>query len=104
MDQFRDSSEGIYEKRRQARDRRCVIITVVATGIVAFIIGILIGRFATCPDEETLEVRSGVFLEGVTEKLMEDADPDVSKILIDGIRADYIRENLRLVFSPFFNS
>ncbi|XP_060559269.1 N-acetylated-alpha-linked acidic dipeptidase 2-like [Ruditapes philippinarum] len=97
MDQFRDSSEGIYVKRRQSRDRRCVIICVVSVGIAAFVIGILIGRFATCPDEETPEERSGVFLEGVTEKLMKDADPEVSDILIKGMRAENIRENLRML-------
>jgi hypothetical protein len=68
---------------------------VVSVGIAAFVIGILIGRFATCPDEETPEERSGVFLEGVTEKLMKDADPEVSDILINAMRAENIRENLR---------
>lgn len=96
MEEFHSSTEVVYNRRRKSRDRRCLIVVLVVVGIAAFIIGILIGRYATCPDKET-DDRDGVFLEGVPEKLMEDEDPGVSEVLIQGMSADNIRENLRYV-------
>ena len=93
MQEYR-STEEIYHKRQNGN--RCLLITAVAVGLVTFIIGILIGRYAACPDNEP-EERVGVFLPGVSKALIEDADPAIRDILINNMKSENIRENLRFV-------
>lgn len=97
MDEFRGSTDDIYTKTRSTRDRRCIIIVVAFVGIAAFIIGILIGRYAACPGEESPEVKSGVFLPGVPEALIKDGNPEISDLLLSGMKPNNIRENLKIL-------
>ncbi|CAC5396242.1 N-acetylated-alpha-linked acidic dipeptidase 2,Probable glutamate carboxypeptidase LAMP1,Glutamate carboxypeptidase 2 [Mytilus coruscus] len=64
--------------------------------IVGFFIGIyIIGRFATCPEEKEAPKQDGTFLPGVSDSNIKDGDPKISEEIINGIRADNIREYLR---------
>jgi hypothetical protein len=65
-----------------------VIATVV--GIAAFIIGILIGRFGACPDNDVDTTVSDAFT-----KALRDADPEIADLLINTIDNNNIKENLR---------
>jgi len=78
----------------QAHEKRVWIIGAVIGIAVAFIVGILIGRYATCPDHKE-QTRPGPLLPSVSEKLMRDADADIVNEVIDAVSADYIRDNLR---------
>lgn len=79
------------------------ILVILLSAIVTFVIGILIGRFATCPDTDTdtkLEVcvNTGtrcIVLTGVSSKIVQDGDPAISDILIREIKAENIESNLR---------
>ena len=84
----------ISEPAKQT-NTRCLIIAFVVGCIAAFVIGILIGRFATCPEEEPEMVPSGLYLNGVPENLVKDGDPDISDHLIRNIFTENIRQNLR---------
>ena len=77
------------------RNNRCLIIYGIVAIVIGFIVGILIGRYVTCPEEDTPIPAEGVFLEGVSEKIIKDGDPNVSQMLIDGVNADNIRNYLR---------
>ena len=80
------------EKRRKIAQRNLCFCGTVAI-IVGFIIGILIGRFATCPEGK--DAREGVFLKGVSKRIIEDSDPHISAEIIDSIKAENIRTYLR---------
>lgn len=98
MDEFRTSTEDIYVKRRASRDRRCIIIVTIVVAIIAFIIGILIGRYATCPDVDVKDgnsAKSGIYLQDVPKRLVKDADPEIETLLINGMKAENIRNNLK---------
>ena len=75
-------------------NNRYVYIILIVVCIVSFTIGILIGRFATCPDDEP-EVKDGLYLHGVSEFLVKDGDPEIAAELMNNINNDNIRENLR---------
>lgn len=75
---------------------RLVIVLVLAVGI-GFMIGILIGKFAIC-DETT---REGVYLPGAPENLVSEADPSISKKIMDAIEPARIEANLRWVMLVF---
>nr|KAG5710645.1 hypothetical protein BaRGS_035047 [Batillaria attramentaria] len=68
---------------------RAVIICAVVTGILAFVIGILIGRFAVCDESD------GGTQAGPYDRITQDADPDVSDLLMERILAENIADNLR---------
>jgi hypothetical protein len=85
---------SISEPAKQT-NTRCLLIVFLVGCIAAFVIGILIGRFATCPDEEPEEVPRGIYLPGVAENLVKDGDPDISDELIKNINTENIRQNLR---------
>ncbi|XP_060586029.1 N-acetylated-alpha-linked acidic dipeptidase 2-like [Ruditapes philippinarum] len=87
---------SISEPAKQT-NTRCLLIVFLVGCIAAFVIGILIGRFATCPDEEPEEVPRGIYLPGVAENLVKDGDPDISDELIKNINTENIRQNLRML-------
>lgn len=72
-----------------SRNTRLYVIIAVVTGVLAFIIGILIGRFAACPKS------SGESASGAFDRITQDADPKISDVLIDEIKAINIENNLR---------
>lgn len=80
---------------RSSNSRRWIGLAVVV-GIATFVIGILIGRFATCPETKQ-EERRGVYLEGVPEGLVENGDPTIGELLRNNMRSENIRENLRML-------
>ena len=88
------STDKIFAKRQMAANRKRLCIGVLVAIIVGFVIGILIGRFATCPDEKP-EERTGAFLDGISQAIIQDGDPDIADMLINRIKSENIRENLR---------
>lgn len=96
MEEFHDSADDEYFSRRKMRDRRCSLFVGVIIGVAAFIIGLLIGRFAACPAGDTVPSdEEGVYLPNVPVTLMKDADPTISKELIHGMKPENIRKNLK---------
>ena len=77
---------NIMDEKPTGKSTRFYIIIAVVVGIAAFVIGILIGRFATCPDEKT---------EARFSKYTQEADPEISKLIIDAISNVNIENNLR---------
>ncbi|WAR19930.1 NALD2-like protein [Mya arenaria] len=92
MEELHSSTENVYYRRSQSRNNRCIIILTIVVAIVAFVVGILIGRYATCPEMETNDP-----VHGFPEELMKDADPEISKLLINGMNSDKIRQNLKML-------
>lgn len=87
------STDNLLQPRKQ-RQFRILVISFAIGCIATFVIGILIGRFAVCPDEK-LEERPGIYLPGVSNALVSDGDPDIADELMNSISSDRIRENLR---------
>ncbi|XP_053398140.1 N-acetylated-alpha-linked acidic dipeptidase 2-like [Mercenaria mercenaria] len=77
-------------------DTRVLYISIGVGSLTAFVVGILIGRFATCPDEEP-EEKQGLYLQGVSENLIKDGDPLIGDELMGSINTNNIRENLRML-------
>lgn len=78
-------------------DKQYVTRYTIAVGsILSFVIGILIGRFATCPYEKAKE-RKGVYLQGVSEGLVKDGDTLIGEELMNKIKPNNIRNNLRML-------
>lgn len=72
---------------RRSRGSRLIWFIVIGVAIVGgFTIGILIGRFATCPEETQYEAYS---------KAVQEADPAISDLLIQSISAKNIEDNLK---------
>lgn len=97
MEELKSSTDEIYTNRRRSRDRRCVLVLAVLVGVCVFVIGILLGRYAACPSGETdqPDAGDGVFLKNVPLSLMKDADPAIADELINGMKPDNIRNNLK---------
>ena len=95
MEEYR-STEDIFIKRRMYNSRKRLCWGAIAAVILGFVIGILIGRFGTCPDD-TPPVRDGAFLSGVGQGIIEEGDPDIGNIIMNDIKSDNIRQNLRYV-------
>ncbi|KAH3853003.1 N-acetylated-alpha-linked acidic dipeptidase 2-like [Dreissena polymorpha] len=88
------NSETTFNK--QTSVTRCGIFVLLASAIATFIIGILIGRFATCLDPKT-DVRKGPYLPNVSDKLMRDEDTTIIDELMNSIDSDHIRSNLKML-------
>ncbi|XP_052272880.1 glutamate carboxypeptidase 2-like isoform X2 [Dreissena polymorpha] len=97
MYDIHSSDDDAYLARRRPRDTRCLIIATIAAVIVAFVIGILIGRFAACPEPEVGNDVTGGFPESANYSWMKDGDPTISRLLIDGMKAENIRSNLKML-------
>lgn len=93
-------------------NNRGAIITLLVGVVIGFVIGILIGRFGACPNEEKdlnqpggtepqmtggVNQSEGVFLKGVPESLMRDENVTIIDDLINSIKSENIRENLKYV-------
>lgn len=89
-----DSTDSLYRERKPRS--RVLWICLAVVSIIAFVVGILIGRFAACPDEKE-DVKPGLYLPGVSEALVKDGDPKISELIIRGISNQRIRENLRML-------
>lgn len=74
---------------------KCPYVRFGVVAILGFVVGILIGRFGTCPSPESNDKLSGVFLPGVSESLMRDEDTSVIDELMKSINAENIRNNLK---------
>ena len=88
------STDSIVTRSKTTSTRKILLIAVLVSILTGFVIGILIGRFATCPDEKP-EERKGVFLDGVDEGLIRDADPEIADLLINSVRSENIRKYLK---------
>ena len=87
------STEAIFTKRK-ADTRKRLLIGVLIALLVGFIIGILIGRFGTCPDNKPIK-RTGAYLKGVDQAIIQDGDPEIANILIKNVKSENIKEYLR---------
>ena len=89
-----ESTDDFFGKRKMVASRKRLCLGIGVAILVGFIIGILIGRFGTCPDNEP-PVRNGAFLDGVDQAIIQDEDPDIANIIMNEIDSDRIRDNLR---------
>lgn len=78
---------------------RKTLIAAGVTLVVGLAVGLLIGRFATCPEDPPES------LPETKDELMKDADLETSGLLIEAIKAESIRENLRyeIWFGSMYN-
>ncbi|XP_021351946.1 glutamate carboxypeptidase 2-like [Mizuhopecten yessoensis] len=93
MQEF-NSTDGFVTKRG-AHVRRNLLISALVCLVLGMAIGLLIGRFGTCPEQPELDVKDGVFLPGISEKIIQDGDPTISDEIINNIKSDNIRDYLR---------
>ncbi|XP_052768722.1 N-acetylated-alpha-linked acidic dipeptidase 2-like isoform X2 [Mya arenaria] len=93
-DSLNRSDKVFFNRKTNARRR---IIILLACSVATFIIGILIGRYAACPDPPLPEERAGPYLPNVPATLMRDEDVSVIKELMDALKVDNIKENLRML-------
>ncbi|XP_053400841.1 N-acetylated-alpha-linked acidic dipeptidase 2-like isoform X2 [Mercenaria mercenaria] len=91
------SSKVFISEPGKQTNTRCLIIIFIIGIIVAFVIGILIGRFATCPEDEPEEVPNGLYLPDVSKLLVQDGDPGIGDEMINNINTENIRQNLRML-------
>ncbi|KAK7493450.1 hypothetical protein BaRGS_00015350 [Batillaria attramentaria] len=63
--------------------KKVCLFSLLVVGILAFVVGILIGRFAACPEPEGVD------------RLVQDGDQEIADILIQTIEARNIENNLR---------
>ena len=87
-----ESHDYILGHRQKSNAKRNIILLCIVIGVLGIIIGALIGHFATksddCPEGPCLGA-------GVPKNIISEADPSITKKIIDGTSADNIRENLR---------
>ena len=89
-------------KRRKDSKKRLFTAVVFAT-VVGFVIGILIGRFAISPREQTAASKDDMQTSvdhaqaGVYHSLTQEENEEIGQLIIDGISSKNIRENLRYV-------
>ena len=95
MESLSQSHEYMFKDGNRRNANRKLWICGIVAVIAGFIIGILIGRFATCPEEEKETKPEGIFLPGVPESIIQDGDPSISDEIISSIKAENIREYLR---------
>ena len=88
------STDDFFGKRKMVAGKRRMWIGVLVALVAGFVIGILIGRFGTCPDEKP-EERHGAYLDGVDQAIIQDEDPNIESLIMNGFDSDIIRENLR---------
>ena len=78
---------------RRRRDSKKRFFTAVVFAVAAgFVIGILIGRYAICPDRK--ESENGAE-SNVDQMLLQDENPDIGNTIIDAISSENIRAYLR---------
>ena len=70
----------------------CIIVSLLAG--LFLVIGIVIGRFVICPTDFKGD---GVFLPGIPSAIIQDADPAISDIILNAIKAENIRQYLKYV-------
>ena len=82
----------------KANAKRKFLILLVLVGAVLFAIGVVIGYFGKKTPTSTAEDKcpEGPCLgPHVPDSINQDGDPSITQKIIDGIKADNIRENLR---------
>ncbi|PVD26812.1 hypothetical protein C0Q70_14491 [Pomacea canaliculata] len=85
-----DSVDDI-SSTKQRRSTTLVLVVIAVAIVGGFTIGILIGRFATCPDEENAKYKKSV----------KEADSTITDLLMQSISAENIEVNLKhLTQSP----
>ncbi|KAL4238328.1 hypothetical protein ACF0H5_003039 [Mactra antiquata] len=89
---MQSTEDLLYKKPSKSR---WLMIGLGAGCVATFIIGILLGRYAACPDNDNKEpTYNGPLLPGVPKDLMEDGDPAISSLLINAVSRENIRTNL----------
>ena len=86
--------EMVNPRSRSTRTRSIVIIFVVF--VVAFVIGLLIGRYAICTKEDSSS--EGQSKPVINEDIIREADPTIGDEIIQQINSDNIRQYLRCVY------
>ena len=82
------STEKMLTKRRSHLSTRWILLAVICAVVAGFVIGILIGRFATCPDHES----SGDERQASYTEL---EDNEIGKLIINSVESENMRNNLR---------
>ncbi|KAK6181051.1 hypothetical protein SNE40_008990 [Patella caerulea] len=72
-------------------------IIAIIIGVLAFIIGILIGKYAACdtPSDAVIPEKDGVFLPGVPDAIIKEADLSIRDLLLSSIDSKNIETYLR---------
>ena len=94
MMQEYESTDDFFVKRKMVASRKRLCFGIIVAIIFGFIVGILIGRFGTCPEEKPKE-RKGAVLDGVDQAIIQDGDSSIGDIIMNEINSDNIREYLR---------
>ena len=86
------STEAMFKgKSRSTRTKSIIIILLVIA--VAFVIGLLIGRYAVCKDNDPTP--QGHTQPLIDETIIREADPAIGDEIIRQINSDNIRNYLR---------
>ncbi|KAH3853007.1 hypothetical protein DPMN_095530 [Dreissena polymorpha] len=94
MDSSREQMFTSVEKTTHGTNKQRVLILALVVGVGTFAIGILIGRFATCPKSEP-EVSKQSSLPNVIDLLGRDEDASIISEVIDEISSENIRDHVR---------
>lgn len=94
---FRSSDSIFYDNGTSKSASRKIWVCATVSIVFGFAIGILVGRFATCPEEKEIPQPDGTFLPGVPNSIIQDGDPTISEEIINSIKAENIKEYLRSV-------
>ncbi|OWF52174.1 putative N-acetylated-alpha-linked acidic dipeptidase [Mizuhopecten yessoensis] len=90
-------TDHILAKARYGNPRRPLLICGLVALVLGLVLGLLIGRFGLCPDNEPepASQKNGVFLPGVSKQIIQDGDPTISDLLINSISSENIRQYLQ---------
>ncbi|XP_046557864.1 putative N-acetylated-alpha-linked acidic dipeptidase [Haliotis rubra] len=77
--------------------RKPLLFYGLVTSVVSLCVGILLGRYAICPEENpsTNVAKNGTFLPGIPDSIIKDGDPEVTERLVNEISKKNIEEFLR---------
>ena len=85
-----DLDTGRSYSKTATRSLCFYVVVAIVVGIAAFVIGILIGRYAACDESGGSSQSSGAF-----DRITQDADPEIADLLIDAIDNGNIEKYLR---------
>ena len=81
------STEDMLRTRRASVSRKWVLVGICIAVVLGFAAGIIIGRFATCPDPTPSDSSS----------LLVDSEKDVGSLIINSVKSENIRRYLKQV-------
>ncbi|XP_041371335.1 glutamate carboxypeptidase 2-like [Gigantopelta aegis] len=86
-----DTQKENMDSKKSPATRKVLIIVSLVGIVIGFAVGIVIGTFAISPVDST----NGVFLPGISDRLITDGDPAISDVLINEVKNTNIEQYLR---------